>query len=195
MIPEYVTVEILESGVKLEEESNSLPEIIYSAEFIYTLKFTAKTKESDTGGSSGGTSEDSGGSGGITPSPEIIVSPSDIQIESPFPSVVIEKISNDTVRLSGSYLLAFDDYYKFVRKSGEQVILPPNTNEKEIALIQYKMPSQTTRTFSYNFLVAWPIGSSYEGAPIGTSVVIEQESFWTTAATSANISKLKNKGF
>jgi hypothetical protein len=198
MIPEHVTVEVLELGLKLEEQ-DSLPEIEYSRDFVYTLRFTAKTKLADSSGSDGETgSGTGGGSGGSTPpasAPEIIVDATNIGFQSPFDGVVIESLGSNLLRLKGTYLLAFGDYYRFVRKNGEQVILPPNTEEKDIALIQYKMPSQTTRTFQYNFNVSWPEGSSYEGTLIDTSVVVEQEAFWTTGAASANIDKLKNKGF
>jgi hypothetical protein len=192
MIPDHITVDVLEIGIELEESNDSLPEIIYSADFVYTLKFTARTKEADTGGGSGG---EEGGAGGTTPSPEVIVSATNVTLESPFRGITVTSIEPDTIRLSGSYLLAFDDYYKFVRKSGEQIILPPDTEEKEIALIQYKMPSQTTREFIFNITVEWPVGASYEGVPISNNVLIKQESFWTTGAASANIAKLKDKGF
>ena len=192
MIPEHITVDVVETGAKLEKEDDSLPEIAYTTEFSYTLKFTAKTKLEDSGGGTGG-SGGSGGSGGG--SPEIIVSATNISIVSPFKSVKIRSVSGDTVNISGSYFLAFDDYYKFVRKTGEQLILPPDTKEPDIALIQYKMPPLTTRIFEYPFKVQWPAGSSYEGTPIESEVIVKQESFWTTTAASAYIDVLKELKF
>ena len=200
MIPEHITVDVVETGAKLEKEEDSLPEIAYTTEFSYTLKFTAKTKLGDSGGGSGGSGGGTGGSGGGSggsggSSPEITVNATNITIISPFKSVKIRSVSGDSVNISGSYFLAFDDYYKFVRKTGEQLILPPDTKEPDIALIQYKMPPLTTRIFEYPFKVQWPAGSSYEGTPIESEVIVKQESFWTTTAASAYIDVLKELKF
>ena len=188
MIPLHITVTVLETGQVLSETDDKiLPEMIYTGQFSYSLKFTAETKASD-GGDSGGT----GGSGG-TPPAATIVNAISVSAASPGSGIVCESTAPDTLKISGSYFTAFDDYYLFVRKTGEQIKLLPDTKETDIALIQYKMPSQPVREFIYTVSVEWPAGSSYEGVPISNTVNIKHTAYWDSSAAALNISLLKDK--
>lgn len=188
MIPLHITVTVLETGQVLSETDDKiLPEMIYTGQFSYSLKFTAETKASD-GGDSGGT----GGSGGTLPAATLINAIS-VAATSPGSGIVCESTAPDTLKISGSYFTAFDDYYLFVRKTGEQIKLLPDTKETDIALIQYKMPSQPVREFIYTVSVEWPAGSSYEGVPISNTVNIKHTAYWDSSAAALNISLLKDK--
>lgn len=183
-LPDHVFVDM-----EVGEDDDTLPEVLYSQNFLYTLTFTAETKSAGSGGGTGGGG--SGGSGGS--STPIIVSATNIQVEPPFAGVKCEFLPPNKLRISGSYLLAFNDYYEFVRKTKEIVRLPPDTKDIDIALIQYKMPNPTRRKFEYPVKVTWPSGSSWEGTPIETKVNIYQWSRWTIDVAEQNIHKLKFK--
>ena len=65
-------------------------------------------------------------------------------------------ISNDTIRLSGTFINAFlDQYYEFVLQDGSLVQMQPNVNSTFKALVEYEMPSVTSldKEFPFAFTV------------------------------------------
>jgi hypothetical protein len=78
-------------------------------------------------------------------------------------------ISNDTVRISGTFSEAFlDQYYEFVLEDGTVVELTPNVNSTFKALVEYEMPDITTIDFEFPF--NFSVNSEF------TSAVVESDS-------------------
>ena len=70
--------------------------------------------------------------------------------------MTVSIISNDTVRLSGTFGNVFQDsYYEFVLENGSTIQMAPDVNSTFKALIEYEMPSITTvdKEFPFNFTV------------------------------------------
>jgi hypothetical protein len=67
-------------------------------------------------------------------------------------------LSNNVIRLSGTYVNAFtDEYYNFVLKDMSQAILLPTTDEDFLALIEYNMPNPVTIENHYLFDAVGPL--------------------------------------
>lgn len=108
----------------------------------------------------------------------------------------IQRVSDSIVRFFGNYSNSFDDYYEFVFEDGSIKRLPPDTQEKFMALIQYKMPSIVELNVDYAFELALPELLDGEGIPttIDNAITITQTAFWNTMSASTNISKLVKQG-
>jgi hypothetical protein len=72
--------------------------------------------------------------------------------------ITVTNVSNNVIRLSGTYVDAFpDEYYNFVLKDMSQAILLPTTEEDFLALIEYNMPNPVTIENQYLFDVVGPL--------------------------------------
>ena len=189
MLPAHIFVEVTNSvgDVVSGEDADFLPELSYSENFKYVLKFSAETKPMAGEGSGEG-------SGGAPATPTIVPAAA-LSTISPFSSISCKYIAPNLLEITGSYKTAFDDSYQFVRKTGELVILPPYTTEPDIALIKYTMPSSSRRLFQFPINVHWPAGASWEGIALESVVLIKQWVNWSTTEASLAISKLKNLKF
>ena len=77
--------------------------------------------------------------------------------------MVASIISNDTIRLSGTFANVFtDSYFEFVLENGNTVQMAPNVNSTFKALIEYEMPNVTSvdLAFPFNFSVNTEFASS-----------------------------------
>lgn len=77
--------------------------------------------------------------------------------------MVANIISNDTIRLSGTFANVFSDsYFEFVLENGNTVQMAPNVNSTFKALIEYEMPNATSidLAFPFNFSVNSEFASS-----------------------------------
>lgn len=77
--------------------------------------------------------------------------------------MVANVISNDTIRISGTFGNVFlDQYYEFVLENGSLVQMAPNVNSTFKALVEYEMPNITflDKEFPFTFLVNTEFASS-----------------------------------
>lgn len=96
-------------------------------------------------------------------------------------------ISNDTVRISGTFSNAFpDNYYEFVLEDGSLVQMAPNANSIFKALVEYEMPNVTflDKEFPFTFLVNTEFASSVTTTD---SKDVEQWVVWGDFPSTANI--------
>lgn len=91
-------------------------------------------------------------------------------------------LSANSIRIFGQYSLP-GAYYRFKMYDGSQLVLPPDTTENFQALVQYKMPTTTTRLFTISIPVKF---SSTETQ----TLVMSQWAAWRFSSASDTISSL-----
>ncbi len=120
---------------------------------------------------------------GITYSPlPIMEFPSNID------DINIEKISDSSIKISGSTTKRFNEVYEFVFEDGHTEILTSDTNKQFKALVRYSMPSPIKITVEYPFLL------DTSPSDLNGVKVIKQFSYWTIGGTIDKIQSLVERG-
>ena len=104
--------------------------------------------------------------------------------------MVANVISNDTVRISGTFANAFlDTYYEFVLEDGSTVQMAPNPASTFKALIEFEMPLVTTidLEFPFNFTINTEFASATTES---NTKSVGQWVCWTYNASETNILQL-----
>lgn len=98
------------------------------------------------------------------------------------------------VRLQGPAVDVFiDQYYKFKMVDFTEQILPANTQQQFLGIIEYNMPNPTYIMASYPFTVTLPAGP---GVPANTieTISLNQWFYWRYQVAVANIASANARG-
>jgi hypothetical protein len=104
------------------------------------------------------------------------------------------KLNASTYRISGTYSNAFpDEYYRFKMKNNSLQVLPANTTEDFLALIEYNMPQPVTTNKEMLFNVSAP--AEFNGSPnINWPFTMYQWVVWRYQSAVASVQSLVNQG-
>ena len=104
-------------------------------------------------------------------------------------------ISNNLIRIAGTYVNAFtDEYYSFVLNDMSVVTLPATTNVDFLALVEYNMPNPVTIKNEYLFDA---VGRTDFASPTPTSTVsgeMFQWVVWNYVPTVSTVLNLVTEG-
>lgn len=120
----------------------------------------------------------------------IITIPNDVTSDFDFENFGLEftKVNVNTVRIEGSIINVFlDQFYRFVLPDLTTPILPFDTEEEFLSLIEYKKPSSNTVLFEYTFKV-------FDSPTTFEEVSVFQWINWLFTSAVANIDALVAKG-
>jgi len=104
------------------------------------------------------------------------------------------KLNASTYRISGSFSNAFpDEYYEFKMKNGSLQVLPANTTEDFLALVEYNMPQPVTIRQEFLFNVSAP--ATFNGSPnINWPFTMFQWVVWRYQTAVTNVKSLVSRG-
>lgn len=104
------------------------------------------------------------------------------------------KLNASTYRISGTFSNAFpDEYYRFKMKNNSLQVLPANTTEDFLALIEYNMPQPVTTRKEMLFNVSAP--ATFNGSPnINWPFTMFQWVIWRYQSAVASVQSLVNQG-
>lgn len=104
------------------------------------------------------------------------------------------KVNASTYRISGTYSNAFpDEYYRFKMKNNTLQVLPANTTEDFLALVEYNMPQPVTTNKEMLFNVSAP--AEFNGSPnINWPFTMYQWVVWRYQSAVASVQSLVNQG-
>jgi hypothetical protein len=104
------------------------------------------------------------------------------------------KLNASTYRISGTYSNAFpDEYYRFKLKNNTTAVLPANTTEDFLALVEYNMPQPVTTNKEMLFNVSAP--ATFNGSPnINWPFTMYQWVVWRYQSAVASVQSLVNQG-
>ena len=104
------------------------------------------------------------------------------------------KINASTYRISGLYSNAFpDEYYRFKMKDNTLSVLPANTTEDFLALVEYNMPQPVTTMKEMLFNVSAP--ATFNGSPnINWPFTMYQWVVWRYQSAVASVQSLVSRG-
>lgn len=104
------------------------------------------------------------------------------------------KLNASTYRISGTFSNAFpDEYYRFKLKDNNFQVLPANTTEDFLALIEYNMPQPVTTRKEMLFNVSAP--ATFNGSPnINWPFTMYQWVIWRYQSAVASVQTLVNQG-
>ena len=111
--------------------------------------------------------------------------------------ITMTKPNAYTVRLTGPASNVFPNtYYQFRMPDGSLKVLPPDTTETFVGLVKYNMPSPTSTSKSYDFVVTIPANNTLV-PPLLTytqTVTMTQNFYWTFETAVANVKALVARG-
>lgn len=104
------------------------------------------------------------------------------------------KVNASTYRISGTYSNAFpDEYYRFKMKNNTLQVLPANTTEDFLALVEYNMPQPVTTNKEMLFNVSAP--AEFNGSPnINWPFTMYQWVVWRYQSAVTSVQTLVNQG-
>jgi len=104
------------------------------------------------------------------------------------------KLNASTYRISGTYSNAFpDEYYRFKMKNNSLQVLPANTTEDFLALVEYNMPQPVTTNKEMLFNVSAP--AEFNGSPnINWPFTMYQWVVWRYQSAVTSVQSLVSRG-
>lgn len=109
--------------------------------------------------------------------------------------LIFTKLNNSTVRVSGPYSNPFPStFYRFKMADYTEKVLPANTTEKWIGLIEYNPPSPTFIEKTFNFTVTIPADPLVGGQPTTETITMRQWVYWTYASARSTVISLAAQG-
>ena len=103
------------------------------------------------------------------------------------------KLTDSTARISGKTANLFPGaYYRFRMPDGTFKVLPPDTTEEFYALVEYNMPTPTSRDESY------PVTISIDAAGIepkqNVTINLTESHYWNYSSAVENVKSLAKRG-
>jgi hypothetical protein len=104
------------------------------------------------------------------------------------------KLNPSTYRISGAFSNAFpDEYYRFKMKNGTLQVLPANTTEDFLALVEYNMPQPVTIRIEIPFSITAP-ETFTSGVNITWPFTMFQWVVWRYQTAVTNVKTLVSQG-
>ena len=118
-----------------------------------------------------------------------------VTFTAPSTGIVITKLSNSSVRVTGPYSNPFPNtFYRFKMADYTTKILPASTTEKWIGLVEYNPPSPTYLEKTFDLAVTIPDDPVLGGNPTTETITMHQWVYWTYSSARDSIKSLAARG-
>lgn len=113
----------------------------------------------------------------------------------PDSGITITKLNNNTVRVTGPYSNPFPStFYRFKMADYSEKILPANTTEDWIALLEYNPPTPTFIEKTFNLTVTIPPDPVLGGNPTNEVVTMHGWVYWSYGTARNSVISLAAQG-
>jgi hypothetical protein len=118
-----------------------------------------------------------------------------VTFTAPSTGIVVTKLSNSSVRVAGPYSNPFPNtFYRFKMADYTTKILPANTTEDWIALVEYNPPSPTYIEKTFDLAVTISADPVLGGLPTTETITMHQWVYWSYATARNSVISLAALG-